>query len=80
MANPTDLERWYIAISLILGFGVILVPTALGHFGKNTSRGGKNSFWLVISSHRFKLESVADIPSWFKQGMPILHQGSLYVG
>lgn len=47
--TTADFERYYIGGSLFLGFGVITVPTALGHFGKNTSRGGKNSFWYVSS-------------------------------
>ena len=49
-ANTTDLEQWYIGSSIILGFGVILVPTVMGHFGKNTSRGSSNSFWYVFFS------------------------------
>jgi hypothetical protein len=48
LADGIDLERWYIGLSILLGFGVILVPTILGHFGKNTSRGNSNnSFWYV---------------------------------
>jgi len=50
LADKPDLERWYIGLSILLGFGVILVPTILGHFGKNTSRGNSNnSFWYVLS-------------------------------
>jgi len=48
--NEPDLEGWYIGLSIVLGFGVILVPTVLGHFGKNTSRGNSNnSFWYVLA-------------------------------
>lgn len=32
-ADGSGLERWYILGSVILGFGVPLVPAALGHFG-----------------------------------------------
>jgi len=58
VANGIDLERWYIGLSILLGFGVILVPTILGHFGKNTSRGGNsnNSFWYVIFTALFSAD------------------------
>ena len=29
----TELERWYLAVSLVLGMGVPIVPAILGHFG-----------------------------------------------
>jgi hypothetical protein len=29
----SDLERWYIGVSVALGMGVPILPAALGHFG-----------------------------------------------
>lgn len=29
----SGLERWYVAVSFLIGFGISLVPAGLGHFG-----------------------------------------------
>jgi hypothetical protein len=31
--TTTELERWYVGVSLFIGFFVPIVPAALGHFG-----------------------------------------------
>lgn len=33
LADSSELERWYVGVSLILGMGIPIIPGALGHFG-----------------------------------------------
>lgn len=54
--NPLQakLERWYLSLSFVLGFGVPLVPAILGHFGKDPMYGlcyftqGKSPDWYKV--------------------------------
>ena len=70
--NPlrAKLERWYIGVSLGLGLGITIIPTALGHFGPDPVYGPGSCYFSAMDPKQRLIDFSLDLYLW--QGLATL--------